>query len=214
MTADAREGVVLPFLFITVAALGGLRIGDGVRLVPPPLVSLVLSLLLIGTFVRSALLLPERLLSTRRSTLENLNGLVVMLTLFAASAQVFTLVVPDSGLLHVVFSVALFVQLATSLAAIRDPRSLLRALAILLGSAFVLRFLVLDMLYAPHSSWGQRVLLAIVEGASLGTIAYEPTGAATGYIAFAALMLYLLALALLPRGSAGGAEERHLQRAP
>jgi len=195
----AREAFVLPFLLITVAASGGVRLAEGVRLVPPPLVSLVLAVLLIGTFIRSGLLIPQRLLSGRRSALENLNGLVVLIALFAASAQVFTLLTPDSGFLYAVFSIGFFVQLATSLAGIRDRRALLRSLAILFGSAFVLRFVVLDTLYAPNGSWGQRVLMALIEGASLGAVVYQPTGTLTGYVAFGALALYLLALVLLPR---------------
>ena len=202
MTA-AREALLLPFVFITVAALGGLRIAGDVRLVPPPLVSVVLSALLAGTFVRSGLLDPERLVNVRRTALENLNGLVVLATLFVASAQIFSMVTPDDGLLHAVFSIALFVQLATSFAGIRDPRALLRSLYILLGSAFVLRFLVLETLYAPQSSWGQKVLMAVVEGASLGAVVYHPTGTITGYVAFATLVLYLFGLVLLPRGRPG-----------
>ena len=207
----AREAIVLPSVFITVAALGGLRVGDRVQLVAPPLVSLVLGALLVGALVRGAVLAPDRLMSVRRSALENLNGLVVLLSLCAACAQVFTLVTPDSGLLHAVFSVAFFVQLATTLAGIREPRPLLRSLAILLGAAFVLRFLVLDTLYAPHASWGQRVLTALLEGASLGAIAYEPTGTVTGYVAFAALALYLAGLVLLPRPSLRGGDNGQLQ---
>ncbi len=203
MTAAAREAVVLPLVFTTVAALGGLRIADRVRLLPPPLVSLVLGVVLIGTLVRGDVLAPERLLSGRRSTVENLNGFVVVLTLFAASAQIFTLLTPDNGLLHAVFSTALFVQLVTTFAGIREPRPLLRSLAILLGSAFVLRYLVLDTLYAPGGSWGQRVLMALIEGASLGAVDYQPTGTLTGYVAFTALALYLLGLVLLPRRTAG-----------
>ena len=199
MTASIREGVLLPFVFITVAALGGLRLADRVRLVPPPLVSLVLAVVLLGALVRSAVLAPERLMSSRRSAVENLNGFVVLLALFAASTQVFTLLTPDSGLLHAVFSIALFVQLVTAFAGIREPRALLRSLAILFASAFVLRYLVLDTLYAPDGSWGQRVLMALIEGASLGSVAYQPTGTLTGYVAFTGLALYLLGLVLLPR---------------
>ena len=209
MTA-AREAVVLPFMFITVAALGGLRIAEGVRLVAPPLVSLVLGVFLVATLVRGGLLAPERLMSARRSSLENLNGLMVLLSLFAGSAQVFTLVMPENGLLHAIFTVALFVQLATTLSATREPRALLRSLAILLGAAFVLRFVVLDTLYAPQGSWGQRVLMSILEGASLGSITYTPTGTVTGYVAFAALVLYLIGLVLLPRATEG-ADDRNGQ---
>jgi hypothetical protein len=200
MTA-VREAFVLPFIFTTVAALGGLRIAERVQFVAPPLTSLVVGVVLIAALVRSALLAPDRLMNVRRSALENLNGFVVLLTLFAASTQVFTLVIPDSGLLHAVFGLALFVQLVTTFAGIREPRALLRSLAILLGSAFVLRYLVLDTLYAPHGSWGQRVLVALVEGVSLGAVAYQPTGTITGYVAFAALVLYLAGLTMLPRGT-------------
>jgi hypothetical protein len=207
----AREAFVLPFVLITVTACAGLRLGAGVRLVPPPLISLVLAVLLIGTFVRSGLLVPGRLLNARRSPLENLNGLVVLITLFAASAQVFTLLTPDSGLLYAVFSIGFFVQLATSLAGVRDRRALLRSLAVLLGSAFVLRFVVLDTLYAPDGTWGQRVLMALIEGASLGAVAYQPTGTLTGYVAFGTLALYLLALVLLPRDGATGGNGRQLE---
>jgi hypothetical protein len=207
-----REAVILPFVFVTVAALGGLRIGAHVQLVPPPLVSLVLGVFLIAALVRGGVLAPDRLMSARRSALENLNGLMVLLSLFAGSAQIFTLVTPDTGLLHAVFSVAFFVQLATTLSGIREPRALLRSLAILLGAAFILRFLVLDTLYAPQGSWGQRVLMAILEGASLGAITYAPTGTVTGYVAFAALVLYLVGLVLLPRaGQPADGGTRHLE---
>ena len=39
MTA-VREAVVLPCAFLTVALLGGLRVGTTMVLVPPPLISL------------------------------------------------------------------------------------------------------------------------------------------------------------------------------
>ena len=38
-----REALALPCLFLTVALLGGLRLGADVRLVPPPLITLVLA---------------------------------------------------------------------------------------------------------------------------------------------------------------------------
>ena len=56
-----REAFVLPCLFLTVALLGGLRLGADVRLVPPPLVALVLAVLLLGSLVRSGVFMPERL---------------------------------------------------------------------------------------------------------------------------------------------------------
>src|SRR3954468_13743931 len=98
-------------MFLTVAALGGLRVGHTVVLIPPPLVSLVLALMLVGALVRAGVFAPHSLMNAARPPLENLSGLTVLITLIAASAQVFTLVTPEQGLLHAVFSVCFFVQL-------------------------------------------------------------------------------------------------------
>ena len=91
MTAT-REAIVLPASFLTVALLGGLRLGPGLRLVPPPLVSLVLAVMLMVCLVRAGVIAPQAVVSAERSNLENVSGLTVLLTLFAASTQIFTLV--------------------------------------------------------------------------------------------------------------------------
>ena len=54
-----REALVLPCLYLTVVLLGGLRLGAEVRLVPPPLVALVLAVLLVGALVRSHTIRPD-----------------------------------------------------------------------------------------------------------------------------------------------------------
>ena len=198
-----RESFVLPCLFLTVALLGGLRLGApgvDVRLVPPPLVSLVLAVLLLGALVRSRVLSPDRLIASYRSALENVSGGVVLLTLFAASAQTFNLLTPDAGLLHVLVSVFFLVQLLTTLTAVRDRAAMLRSLAVLMGCAFFLRFLALESLYAPGRGVLKRVMTALMEGVTLGAIDYAPTGSATGYVAFLTLTLYLIGLFLLPSG--------------
>jgi len=53
-------------------------------------------------------------------------------------------------------------------------------------------------LYAPDGGLAKRLLTTIVEGASLGTIQYEPAGAVTGYVAFLTLTLYIVGIVLLP----------------
>jgi hypothetical protein len=202
--SPVREALVLPGLFLTVALLGGVRIGpDAIRLVPPPVIALVLALLLVAVFVRSGVLAGARLVGPSRTAIENVSGGVVILALGAASAQAFNLVIPDRGLLHVIFGTFFFVQLLTTLAGVRDRRACLRSLAVLLGAAFVLRFLVLDAAYAPDGGTLSRVLTALAEGMTLGSLQYEPNGAATGYVAFVALTLYLVGLVLLPADDAG-----------
>jgi hypothetical protein len=197
MTAT-REAITLPLMFLTVAGLGGLRVGHTVALIPPPLVSLVLALMLVGALVRAGVFAPHSLLNAGRSSLENLSGLTVLIALVAASAQVFTLVTPERGLLHAIFSICFFVQLATTLAGVNGRRNLLRSLVVLLGAAFVIRFIVLEALYAADGGLAKRLLTTLLEGASLGSLQYEPVGATTGYIAFFVLVLYFIAIILLP----------------
>ena len=88
---------------------------------------------------------------------------------------------------------------------------MLRALAILFGSAFVLRFVVLEALYAPESSTLKRLLTVLLEGVTLGGLDYEAHTPATGYAAFGALALYMIGLTLLGTRPPGTALER---RAP
>jgi hypothetical protein len=195
-----REAFVLPCLFLTVALLGGLRLGADVRLVPPPLIALVLAVLLVGSFVRSGVFAIGRLLNQHRRGIENACGAAVLIALVAASAQLFNLLTPDSGLLHVLVSVFFLVQLLTTLTAVRDRLSMLRSLAVLLGCAFVLRFIALESLYAPGRGLIKRVMTALMEGITLGALDYVPTGSATGYVAFLTLTLYLMGLVLLPTG--------------
>ena len=121
-----------------------------------------------------------------------------IITLLAASAQIFNLITPDQGIFHAAFNVCFFIQLATTLAGVKGRRNLLRSLAVLLGSACVVRFVVLEGLYAPDGGFAKRLFTTIVEGASLGTIHYEPAGAITGYVAFLTLTLYIIGIVLLP----------------
>jgi hypothetical protein len=75
---------------------------------------------------------------------------------------------------------------------------MLRSLVVLLGCAFFLRFIALESLYAPGRGVIKRLMTALMEGITLGTLDYVPAGSATGYVAFLTLSLYLIGLALLP----------------
>ncbi|HXW05497.1 MAG TPA: hypothetical protein VD833_09715 [Vicinamibacterales bacterium] len=204
---QTRECVVLPALFLTVALLGGVRVGADLRLHPPPLLALTLGLLLTAALARSGVVNPASLMNDRRTALENVSGLIVLLSLYGASAQVFNLVTPDAGLLHGIFGTFFFVQLLTTFASVRDRRDMLRGLVVLLGSAFVLRFIVLESLYAPEGGSLKRVLTALAQAGTLGTLTYQANAPATGYLAFTALLLYVLGLFLLydGRGQTPGA---------
>jgi hypothetical protein len=193
-----REAFVLPGLFLTVTLLGGFRVDERISLVPPTLAALLLALVMLSTLVRGRVFAPARLMSESRTNAENLSGLVVLLALFAASAQALHLVTPERGLLHGIFVVFLFVQLLTASAAGTDRAGLLRTLLVTLGAAFVLRFIVLEALYAADGGALKRVLTAVLSGVTLGGIEYQPHAPATGYVAFLTLALYMIGLYLLP----------------
>jgi len=194
----AIEAFYLPALFLTVALLGGARIADRIVLLPPPLFALVLGLLLFGVLARSGAIALYRVMNGTRSGIANVNGLMVMVTTFLASAQVFNLVTPETGLPRLLFSVFFLVLLLNTLAAAPDRIRVLRSLVVIFGSAFVLKFIVLAALSDPSGGMLKRALLALLEGVTLGTLTQSVFHESTGYLAFFTLALFMTGLALLP----------------
>src|SRR5262245_44212235 len=194
-----REAIVLPAIFLTVVLAGGFRMAADVKLVPPSLTALVLAIPLVGLLVRSGTIPVTALLNGARRPMENLSGGIVVATLFAASAQALNLLIPDTGLLHAAFAIFVFCQLLTMGASGTERPATLRALLVLFGSLFVLRYILVEALYAPGGGMLHRVLVTLMSGASLGGIAYEPNAPLTGYVAFFTLLLYFIGLLLLSR---------------
>jgi hypothetical protein len=193
-----REAVVLPAVFLTVALLGGLEPGAARPWIPASPFSLVLGFLLIGVLARSGALAPERLLDTARPPLANANGLVVLLALFAASAQVLHMMTPRSGLPALIVALLLFLLLVNTWVILPERRRALRSVAVTLASAFVLKFVLLAALAEAEGGRTRRVLVALFDLATLGTISQDPVAPAAGYLAFAVALLYLAGLAGLP----------------
>jgi hypothetical protein len=196
----SRDAVTVPLLFLAVSLLAAVRVStDGtVRFVGPTLLGLVLAVMLGGLLQRSGALAAERLVSSRRSSLANANGITALLAMLFASAQVFTLLTPESGLMSALFSVFYVVLLSTTAAARPGARDVLRSLAVVFGSALVLRFVVLDSLAAPGGSLARRLFTTALEGLTLGALGLEHHAPATGYIAFLALGVFFVGLFLLP----------------
>ncbi|HXG55766.1 MAG TPA: hypothetical protein VNJ03_10345 [Vicinamibacterales bacterium] len=197
MTA-AREAVILPLGFLTVALLGGLDPGAVPRWSAPTLFSLVLAVMLVGALVRSGALAPDRVLHSSRPILANANGGVLLVSLFAASAQLFHMLTPRSGLPSVIVGALLLVLLINTLVVSPDRVRLLRSLGVTIGSAFLLKFVVLTALVDPQGGRGKRVLLALFDAATFGAITQAPLAPSAGYIAFFCALLFLTGIALLP----------------
>lgn len=197
MTA-LREAVLLPGLFLTVVLLGALRPGGPVPMTPPSLASLVAAMALFALLVQSGSVDPARLMHHQRSGLANLNGVSVLLTAFVASAQMITLVVPESGVPALLVWAVLLALLGQALAIGPDRRRLLRGLLVTFGAAFLLKFVLLASLSAPADNRVSRALQLLFEGVTLGAVSQRPPHPAEGYLAFATLLLYLAAISWLP----------------
>lgn len=195
----SQEVFYLPLLLLSVAFLGGLRVANHVVFVPPPLSTLVLAVLLLIVLVRSGALAPQRLMHSGRPALANLSGAVVLVAAFAAIVQAFNVVIPESGLPRLVITLFLFILVLNTLAASPNRTHVLRSTAVIIASTFVLKFIVLAALSDPEGGWVRRVLLAALEGITLGTLTQVRFAPVTGYVAFLTLTLFLIALNLLPR---------------
>jgi hypothetical protein len=201
----ALEVFYLPLSFLTVTLLGGVRVGTHLAFAQPPLSSLVLAVLMTAALIRCGAVAPERLLHPARSALANLSGAALLLTMYAAAVQACSAVIPQAGLPRMVVIVFLGLLLVNTIAASADRAHVLRSVAVILGSLFILKFIVLGALSDPAGGWLKRVLLAALEGATLGTLTQPPQATATGYVVFLALAVFLAALALLPPRHDAGA---------
>ena len=192
--------VVLPFLFLTVALLGGLRIGAESRtfiFIAPPLVTLLLAALLMLLLVRGGLFRFQQWVSSDFPPLTNVAHIWMFITIFFASAQAFNSVLPERGLVHWLFSFCFLWTLWNNQFSSFDARRLLRSLAILFGTAFVLKHMLLASLYSPEGGWLTRMAGTLLQGAAIGTLDAPAFAPVTGYIAFFTLSLYVAGLILL-----------------
>lgn len=192
------EACILPVLLLTVTLVGGLRPGGEITFIPPSLGSLVLAMILLALLVRSGALAPERLMHGGRSALENVNGLTVLVTVFVASAQVITLVVPDAGVPALIVWIVLVSLVVQAFAIGPDRVRLLRGLLVTFGAAFTLKFIVLAAISAPAEGRFTRALQLLFEGITLGGVSQRVTHPAEGYLAFVTIVVYLTAVAWLP----------------
>lgn len=83
--------VVLPFIFLTVALLGGLRVNSESHVfmfLPPALITLVLAVLLLLLFVRGGLIEIRSLIAAANPPSTNVAHIWMLLTLFRIRAGV------------------------------------------------------------------------------------------------------------------------------
>jgi hypothetical protein len=189
--------IVVPTILLTVGLLGGLRIDAQTRqfvFIAPPLVTLVLAILLGSLFVRAGAIDLHHWLTIEQPTLINLSHLLTLIALFFASAQAFNSVLPESGLLHWMFSFFFLWTLWTNQFSTFDTRRLLKSLIVLFGTAFVLKHLLVSGLYSPEGGWLRRIASTLLQGIAIDVPRFAPI---TGYVSFFALALYVAGLLLI-----------------
>lgn len=204
MKTDLRERnqavwrfVLMPLVFLTVALLGGLRVGiekQNFIFIAPPLVCLILAALLFLLFLRGRLIIMPEWISGDAPLLTNFAHVLTLITLFFASAQALNSVLPERGLLLWLFAFFFLWTLWNNLFSEFDPKRLLRSLAVLFGTAFLLKHLILAAFAAPEESFWRKLTNLLLEGVTLGALEIPNFAPLTGYISFFALVLYVVGL--------------------
>ncbi len=193
--------IFLPLIFLTVALLGGLRISaadDSFVFLKPPLVCLIFATLLLVLFFRANLIKLGGWFSENFSTLKNVANAAILVSLFAASTQVFNALLPEQGLPFWTFAFCFFWTLWNNLFAEFDTKRLLQSLGGLFGLAFVVKYLFLAGLTAPaNNNWIQGIFENPAQEAFTWLLDLPKFAPATGYIQFFTLVFYLIGLFLL-----------------
>jgi hypothetical protein len=131
--------------------------------------------------------------------LKNTANAAVLLTLFAATTQLFNSLLPEQGLPFWIVAFCFFWTLWNNLFADFDTKKLLRSLGGLFGLAFVVKYLVLANLTAPTSEGWLRGLIENPTKETFTWLLDLPRfSPGTGYLQFFAAALYLFGLFLLP----------------
>lgn len=195
--------IILPAIFLAATLLGGLRLGavdNAFIFLKPALVCLVFAALTLVLFIRSGLISINGWLSENQTALQNAANVTVLLTLFAATVQLYNSLLPEQGLPFWIVGFCFFWTIWNNLFAEFDAKRLLRSLIALFGLAFVVKYLVLaNLTAAPTNNWLQRIIENPGKEAFTWLLDLPRYATGTGYIQFFTLALYLIGLFLIPR---------------
>jgi len=197
--------VLLPVVLLTVTLLGGLRLADpdgAFVFVRPALICLVFAAITLILFVRGGLIILEGWFSEDRSSLSLVASGVIMLSVFAATVQLFNSLLPERGIPFFVVGFCFFWTLWTYLFAEFEARRLVRSLGAILGMAFVVKYLLLANVTAPaNEGWLQGLLQNPSKEVLTWLFDLPRYSGGTGYIQFFPLVLYLAGLYFFPRSA-------------
>jgi hypothetical protein len=188
---------VLPTLLLIVSLLGGIRLSienNGFIFLKPQLICLLLASLVCISFVRTKTIEFSELISEDFPLLKNASNLFILLTLFAATVQIFNSLLPEKGIAFWVVSFCFLWTLWTNLFADFTKTRLLQSLGSLFGLAFVVKYLILQSLTSTSETWTQKLFETLTKEATFGLLEITKFSAATGFLQFAALATYMIAV--------------------
>ena len=198
----AVHHIALPLIFLFVALIGGIRFSgtDGsVVFLTPVLICLVFAAALMILFFRAGLIRIDGWVSEGFSITQNLSNGITLAALFFASVQLFNSLIPEQGLPFWVISFCFLWTLWNNLFAELDTKRLLHSLAALFCFAFVAKYLVLANLAKPaNEGWLSSIINNPGQTAMTWLLDIPQFSAATGYVQFFTLALFVIALYFLP----------------
>jgi len=151
-------------------------------------------------FFRAKLIAVDKLFAEDTGGLEFTANAAVLITLFAATVQIFNSLLPEAGLPFWVVGFCFLWTLFNNLFAGFDTTRLLQSLGGLFLLAFVVKYMVLLNLSVEESSgWWQFLSAGNLTREALSYLLSIPGySGGTGYLQFFANILYLVGLFLMP----------------
>ena len=199
----AVHHIILPLMLLLVALLGGIRFTgrDGsIMFLGPALVCLFFAAALLALFLRTGLIELQGWISERWSLTANLSNGITLAALYFASAQVFNALLPEHGLPFWVVGFCVFWTLWNNLFAELNSLKLLRSLTAMFVLAFAVKYLLLANIAKPgNEGWLSSLLNNPGQAAATWLLDLPQFDAATGYVQFFTLALFVVVLYFVPR---------------
>jgi hypothetical protein len=195
--------IVLPCMLLLVGLLGGIRFdgADGsILFLRPALICLVFAAGILILFLRAGLIDLSGWMSERSSMLKNIANGITLTALFFAAVQLFNSLLPEQGLPFWIVGFCFFWTLWTNLFAELDARKMLRSLSAMFVLGFAVKYLLLANLAKPaNEGWVSSIINDPGKTAATWLLDLPQFSAATGYLQFFTLAIFVIALYFIPR---------------
>lgn len=197
--------LLLPFLFVTAALLGGLRLSGADStfvFVRPSLLCLVFAVMLLVIFFRAGFIRAAGWFSETFPLNKNIANAAIIASVAAASTQIFNSLIPENGLPYWVVAFCFFWTLWNYLFADQGRLKLLKSILGMFALAFAVKYILLANLAATsNESWLRSMIDEPAKNVFTYLLDLPAYSSGTGFIQFFALLIYIFGLYLLPEST-------------